>query len=62
MNILNIGDKDRILRVIGGLMLIGLAITETIGAWGYIGAIPLVTALLGFCPAYGLLGINTCKT
>jgi hypothetical protein len=62
MNILNIGDTDRILRVIIGLVLIGLAMASMVGVWGYIGIAPLVTALFGFCPAYTLLGINTCKT
>jgi Protein of unknown function (DUF2892) len=62
MAIINIGDKERIFRVIVGLLLIGLAIANVIGVWGYIGVVPLVTALLGFCPAYSLLDINTCKT
>lgn len=62
MNILNIGNIDRILRVVIGLTLLGLTITEVIGVWGYIGILPIVTGLLGFCPAYGLLGINTCKS
>lgn len=62
MIFLNIGNTDRILRVIAGLILIGLAIAEMIGAWGYIGIVAVVTGLLGFCPAYGLLGINTCKS
>jgi Protein of unknown function (DUF2892) len=62
MAIINIGETDRILRVVVGLLLIGLAITGIIGLWGYIGVVPLVTALFGFCPAYTLLGFNTCKT
>lgn len=62
MNILNIGNIDRILRVVIGLIFLGLTITEVIGVWGYIGILPIVTGLLGFCPAYGLLGINTCKS
>ncbi len=62
MIFLNIGDTDRILRVVVGLLLIGLAIAEMIGAWGYIGIVAVLTGLLGFCPAYGLLGINTCKS
>ena len=44
-----------------GAVLIGLALTGVIGAWGWIGVLPLATGLLNFCPAYGLLGINTCK-
>jgi hypothetical protein len=56
----NEGTLDRVLRVAAGLLLIGLAFTGTIGAWGYIGAVPLVTGAVGMCPLYSLLGINTC--
>lgn len=58
----NAGGVDRALRVIAGLVLIVLAATGTagVGAWGYIGVVPLLTGLLGFCPAYTLLGMNTC--
>ncbi|WP_313074388.1 DUF2892 domain-containing protein [Melaminivora sp.] len=57
---LNVGGFDRILRIIVGLGLIALAVTGTIGWWGYIGIVPLVTGLFRFCPAYGLLGMSTC--
>lgn len=57
---LNVGGIDRILRIVVGLVLIGLAVTGTVGWWGYIGIVPLVTGLFRFCPAYGLLGMNTC--
>ena len=56
----NEGVIDRSLRVIVGLVLIGLAATGTIGMWGYIGIIPLITGAVGMCPIYSLLGINTC--
>ena len=56
----NEGVIDRTLRVIVGLVLIGLAATSTIGMWGYIGIIPLVTGAVGMCPIYSLLGINSC--
>lgn len=56
----NVGGIDRILRIVVGVALIALAATGTVGLWGYIGAVPLLTALLGWCPAYPLLGINTC--
>jgi hypothetical protein len=62
MILINISDTDLILRVIVGLALIGLAMAGMIGLWGYIGIVPLVTALLGFCPTYSLLGINTSNT
>lgn len=58
----NVGTIDRALRVIAGIALIALAATGSIGVWGYIGVVPLATALIGWCPAYSLLGIKTCKT
>ncbi|MBG9390218.1 YgaP family membrane protein [Caenimonas aquaedulcis] len=56
----NEGTLDRSLRVIAGLALIALAYFGTIGAWGYIGVVPLVTGAAGMCPLYSLLGISTC--
>jgi Protein of unknown function (DUF2892) len=56
----NSGIIDRALRVIAGLVLIALAATGVIGMWGYIGVVALLTGVIGFCPAYRLLGINTC--
>ncbi len=57
---LNVGSWDRVLRVVVGLVLIGLAATGTVGWWGWLGVVPLATGLFGFCPAYTLLGIKTC--
>ena len=57
---LNVGGIDRILRITAGLVLIGLAATGTVGAWGWIGVVPLLTGAVGFCPVYPLLGMNTC--
>jgi hypothetical protein len=59
---LNIGSMDRIARVVVGLGLMALAATGVVGVWGWIGVVPVVTGAVGFCPAYTLLGINTCKT
>jgi hypothetical protein len=56
----NVGTIDRALRVIVGLVLIGLAITGKVGLWGYIGIVPVLTGLFSFCPAYTLLGFSTC--
>lgn len=58
----NEGGIDRALRAIVGIVLIALAATGRVGVWGWIGVVPLLTALVGFCPAYTLLGINTCPT
>ena len=56
----NEGTIDRAVRVIAGLVLIGLAATHTIGTWGWIGVLPIVTGLVGICPAYAMLGMSTC--
>ena len=57
---LNVGGIDRILRITAGVVLVGLAATGTVGAWGWIGVVPLLTGAVGFCPLYPLLGMNTC--
>jgi Protein of unknown function (DUF2892) len=56
----NAGTIDRALRVLAGLVLIALALTGTIGVWGWIGLVLVATGAIGFCPAYTLLGVNTC--
>ncbi len=56
----NVGGIDRILRIVAGMVLVGLAATGTVGAWGWIGVVPLLTGAIGFCPVYPLLGLNTC--
>jgi len=58
----NVGTIDRVARIVAGLALIGLAAAGTIGPWGYIGVVPLLTGFMRVCPAYSLLGINTCST
>lgn len=58
----NVGTVDRLLRILVGVILIALAITGKIGWWGYIGIVPLVTGFMRTCPAYNLIGVNTCKT
>ncbi len=58
----NVGNVDRTLRIVAGIALIALAATGTIGAWGYIGVVPLLTGLLRSCPAYSIFGIDTCRT
>jgi len=55
----NVGNPDRILRVIAGIALLVWAILGG-PVWAWIGIVPLATSLLGFCPLYTLLGINTC--
>ncbi len=57
---LNVGGIDRGLRIVAGLVLIGLTLMNVIGPWGWIGIVALATGLFRFCPAYTLLGMNTC--
>jgi O-antigen ligase len=57
----NIGNIERIVRIAAGLVLIALAATNTVGVWGWLGVVPLATGLIGWCPPYRLMGINTCK-
>ncbi|MCF7202810.1 YgaP family membrane protein [Pseudomonas oligotrophica] len=56
----NVGMVDRTLRILVGLALIALSLTGVIGAWGWIGLLPLATGIFRVCPAYSLLGISTC--
>ena len=58
----NVGGIDRTLRIVLGLVLIALAATGTVGWWGYVGDVPLLTGLVGWYPPYSLLGWNTCTT
>lgn len=57
----NMGSADRIIRAIIGVVLIALVFVGPQTPWGWIGVIPLGTALIGNCPLYSLLGIKTCK-
>lgn len=60
----NMGSLDRGLRIVAGLALLAFAFAGPADiAWkwvGYIGIVPIVTSLVGWCPAYTLLGIKTC--
>jgi Protein of unknown function (DUF2892) len=50
---------ERMVRVVLGVVLLGLALSGT-SAWGYIGVVPLLTGTIGSCPAYTLFGLSTC--
>ena len=56
----NVGGIDRIIRIIVGLALIGATLAGAIGAWGWIGLVPLLTGIFSRCPAYKLFGLNSC--
>ncbi len=57
----NIGSIERIIRVIAGLGILPLAFVGPQSIWAFLGVIPLVTGLVGWCPPYALFGISTCK-
>jgi hypothetical protein len=59
---INVGTADRVVRVLLGLGLITAAATGYIGMWGWLGVVPLATGLFRVCPAYSLIGMNTCST
>lgn len=58
----NVGGIDRILRISVGIVLVALAANGIIAWWGWLGLIPMATGIFRFCPAYPLLGINSCGT
>jgi hypothetical protein len=55
----NIGNVDRVLRILIGLGLVALVFIGPKTPWGWIGLVPLITALVGTCPLYSILGIRT---
>lgn len=59
--IANVGGIDRGIRIVVGLALIAGAVTGVIGAWGWLGVVPLATGIFRFCPAYLPFGLRTCK-
>lgn len=59
MGPINVGTVDRVLRILLGLVLIGLALYGTIGPWGYIGIVPLLTGLVSRCLIYRIFGLST---
>ena len=59
MTTLNVGNIDRTLRILIGATLLGLAATGRVGAWGYVGIVPLLTGAVAWCPLYRLFGVRT---
>ncbi len=57
----NIHQIERVLRVVVGSFLLSLIFWGPETAWGFLGLIPFTTGLMGYCPAYSLFGISTCK-
>jgi len=57
----NVGNAERAIRIIVGLVVVSLVFIGPQSPWGWLGLVPLATGLIGWCPPYSLLGINTCK-
>lgn len=62
---MNVGGLDKWLRIVAGIVLLSLVFIlkegDSLWLWGLIGVIPLATGLLGRCPLYTVIGVNTCK-
>jgi hypothetical protein len=56
----NIGNIERIVRVLVGLGILSLAFVGPASPWGYVGLVPIVTGLAGWCPLFSLLHTSTC--
>lgn len=56
----NVGKTDKTIRIIAGLVILALGLVFK-SWWGVIGVIPLLTALVGWCPLYVPLRISTRK-
>lgn len=57
----NIGDAERVVRVVAGLAILSLVFIGPKTLWGLVGIMPVFTGLSGWCPPYQLLGISTCR-
>lgn len=57
----NIGTIDRTVRIVVGLVLLSLVFTGPQTSWGWLGLVPLATAIIGWCPPYALFGVSTCR-
>lgn len=57
----NVGDTERVIRVVLGLAITSLAVIGPATPWALLGLIPVATGLMGWCPPYAIFGINTCK-
>ena len=57
----NIGNVERIVRVVIGLGILSLAFVGPRSPWAYLGLAPVVTGLVGWCPPYALFGVGTAR-
>ncbi len=57
----NIGNIERVIRIVAGLVVLSLAFVGPQSPWAYLGIVPVMTGIIGWCPPYAMLGISTCK-
>ncbi|VAX24319.1 hypothetical protein MNBD_NITROSPINAE02-124 [hydrothermal vent metagenome] len=57
----NVHNVERVIRILVGIGLISLVFVGPQTPWGWIGLVPLITGLIGWCLPYAILGISTCK-
>lgn len=57
----NIHNIERAVRVVIGAAIVSLVFIGPQSPWGWLGLVPIATGLIGWCPPYAMLGINTCK-
>jgi Protein of unknown function (DUF2892) len=60
MSIVNEGTLDRVIRVAVGVAVLSLVFVGPKSPWAWLGLVPLLTGLIGYCPLYAVLGIRTC--
>ncbi len=56
----NVGTIDRIIRIVGGVGIVGATYADLLPIWGYVAVVPVITAFVGFCPIYTMFGLSTC--
>jgi hypothetical protein len=57
----NVGNVDRVIRAVAGVAILSLYFVGPQSKWALLGLVPLLTAVMGWCPPYAIFGINTCK-
>lgn len=57
----NVHPTERVIRIVVGLALVSMAFVGPASPWFFLGVVPLATGLMGWCPPYAILGINTCN-
>jgi hypothetical protein len=62
MYVENVGGFDRFVRILAGIVLLGMIFVGPKTLWGLVGVVPLVTGIGRTCPLYRLFGFNTCRT